>query len=398
MLASNKKTTDGIPRDRSKANTEYTVGGNYLSEIGTARSSFEHQRVFYRLCQSTIERPIDYALNLAPWFKSVRMFSFAFNTWTLDVRSLPEREEAPVVLDVGWTEFVAPNDSADLTALSTSHYVIEETKNMGNRQMNKLSLPNITQIMPRATIAALLQDVFAPSREGAPKSPMILLVHDAKMTRCVLRCFDVDSSQWRAGIKDLLYYPDARVTPRQTSYHESKRDVRDYSGKWKRERSRSPRRSGAVDYPPRPRSPPQTHAPPSVYLVDVRQMYQNLMQVPKNESITSYASEFALRDTAPGRGEDDTIIYEDIDPESWLIGYVWEEMANSIAIDEQRASRKLFSKEELIEVYPGAPGGAGGDDDVDPNDIVQPGAQPGNPTSAPKPVGMYDSASEDDDW
>lgn len=44
MLVSNKKTTDGIPRDRSKANTAYTVGGNYLSEIGIARSSFEHQR------------------------------------------------------------------------------------------------------------------------------------------------------------------------------------------------------------------------------------------------------------------------------------------------------------------------------------------------------------------
>lgn len=44
MLVSNKKTTDGIPRDRSKANTAYTAGGNYLSEIGIARSSFEHQR------------------------------------------------------------------------------------------------------------------------------------------------------------------------------------------------------------------------------------------------------------------------------------------------------------------------------------------------------------------
>ncbi len=108
-------------------------------------------RVFYRLCQSTIERPIDYALNLAPWFKSVRMFSFAFNTWTLAVRSLPEREEAPVVLDVGWTEFVAPNDSADLTALSTSHYVIEETKNMGNRQMYKLVGPAVEKRQPYKT-------------------------------------------------------------------------------------------------------------------------------------------------------------------------------------------------------------------------------------------------------
>lgn len=95
-------------------------------------------RVFYRLCQSTIERPIDYALNLAPWFKSVRMFSLAFNTWASDTRSLPEREEDPQVLDVGWTEFVAPNDSADLTALSTSHYVIEEQRFLGNPGRKKL--------------------------------------------------------------------------------------------------------------------------------------------------------------------------------------------------------------------------------------------------------------------
>lgn len=174
--------------------------------------------------------------------------------------------------------------------------------------------------MPRATIATLLQDVFAPSRDEAPKLPLILLVHDAKMTRCVLRSFGVDTSQWRAGIKDLLYFPDARGTPRQTSYHESKRDVRDYSGKWKRERSRSPRRQSTADYPSRPRSPPQTHAPPPVYLVDVRQMYQNLMQVPKNESIMSHALAFAVRDTAPVRGEDDTVIYEDVDPQSWCAG------------------------------------------------------------------------------
>ena len=41
---SNKKNRDGHPRDRSKANTEYTSGGDGLSDRGEERSCFEHQR------------------------------------------------------------------------------------------------------------------------------------------------------------------------------------------------------------------------------------------------------------------------------------------------------------------------------------------------------------------
>lgn len=95
-------------------------------------------RVFYRLCQSTIQRPLDYALSLAPWFRSVRILSFAFNTWASDTRSLTEREEDPKVLDVGWTEFDAPTDSDDLAAVSTSHYVVEEERFLNNPGRRKL--------------------------------------------------------------------------------------------------------------------------------------------------------------------------------------------------------------------------------------------------------------------
>lgn len=278
--------------------------------------------------------------------------------------------------------------------------------------------------MPRATIGALLQELFAPTLDGTPKPPMILLVHGERMMRCVLRSFGVDTSQWKVGIKELLYFPGARTSPRRDSYYyDNKHDVRNYTGRWKRERSRSPRRQDAVtDYTPRPRSPPRAHAPPTVYVVDVRQMYQTVMQVPRSDSILSHAIEFAVRDTAPVRGADDEIIYQDVDPQSWcagresrhvnssyepdryaddadrLIGYVWEDMANSFAIDEQRAFRHKFTEEEPIEGYPYASGAAGGDDDVDPNDIVPNASRVGNNAPAPKPVGMYDSASEDDDW
>ena len=75
---------------------------------------------------------------------------------------------------------------------------------------------------------------------------------------------------------------------------------------------------------------------------------------------------------------------------------MWEDMANSIAIDEQRALRHRFSKEP-IEDY-GQPAGGHEDDDADPNDVLQPAPYPSNSASAPRPMGMFDSDSEDDDW
>ena len=73
---------------------------------------------------------------------------------------------------------------------------------------------------------------------------------------------------------------------------------------------------------------------------------------------------------------------------------MWEDMANSIAIDEQRALRHRFSKEP-IEDY-GGPAGDYEDDEADPNNSLQPAPFPGNPAGAPRPVGMFDSDSEDE--
>ncbi|KAI0362507.1 hypothetical protein OH77DRAFT_1388532 [Trametes cingulata] len=400
MLASNKRSTDGPPRDRSKANTAYTAGGQSLSPAGIARSSFEHQRVFYRLCQCTLERPFDYALRTAPWIRDVRIFSFAFNTWASDTRSLDEREAEPKVLDVGWTEFNAPNDSADLTAVSTSHYIVEEERYLNNPGRQKLSLPDITQNMPKATISTLLQDLFRPTHTGEHSAPKLLLVHDERMTRCILRHFGVNTSQWKLGIKDLLYYPDPHGASKRDrdAYGDSKRDVRD-SGRRPRDRSRSPRRQEAADYRVRPRSPPAHHRPPPVYIVDVRQMYQTMMQVhPQNDTVLSNAVALNVKDTAPVRGEEDELIYQDVDPMSWLIGYMWEDMANSIAIDEQRALRLRFSTEAPIEDVGVATQEMGDDGEVDPNDLLQPAPRSGARTNAPRPAEMFDSQSEDDEY
>ena len=59
----------------------------------------------------------------------------------------------------------------------------------------------------------------------------------------------------------------------------------------------------------------------NMYIVDVRTMYQTLMQLPfRDDSVLDSAKALNVRDTAPVRGEDDGVVYEDVDPTSWCAG------------------------------------------------------------------------------
>ena len=81
-----------------------------------------------------------------------------------------------------------------------------------------------------------------------------------------------------------------------------------------------------------------------------------------------------------------------------LVGYMWEDMANGVAIDEQRAYRNQIAK-EAAELAPAARyQGNADDDDVDPNDIMQPMAAGSGQPKPSKPYGLYDSEDEDDDY
>ncbi|KAI0780569.1 hypothetical protein BD413DRAFT_600149 [Trametes elegans] len=408
MLASNKKSSDGRPRDRSKANTSYTAGGDGLSADGIARSAFEHQRMYYLMCQEDPEEPLDYvryALRPAPWFKQTRLFSFTFNTWAADDRALDERKASPKVLDVGWTEFNPPTHSTDLDPFSTSHYIVEESKYLRNPEQKLSTLPNVSQTMPKATIGDLLKDLFAFPRDGGNNSPKILLVHDEVMTRCILHGFGVDTSRWKVGIKELLYCPDARGPQTRQPYSDSKREPYDRFTKRPRDRSLSPRRR-TTTRDPRPRSPPATPTQPSVYLVDVREMCQTLRQTRSTrDTILSNSKIFNVKDTPLARDATDSVLYEDVDlgsycagKESRLLGYIWEEMAKGTAIDEQRAEREYFMREDsLAEAARSAfTGGDIDPNDIDPNDVAQ--SQHGARASKSRPVGMFDSDSEDDEY
>ena len=83
---------------------------------------------------------MDYALNLASWFNELRVYSFAFNLWASDTRALSDREAAPRVLDVGWTEFDPPTDGTDLKAVSTTHLTVNEERMLGNPGKTRLVL------------------------------------------------------------------------------------------------------------------------------------------------------------------------------------------------------------------------------------------------------------------
>ena len=79
---------------------------------------------------------------------------------------------------------------------------------------------------------------------------------------------------------------------------------------------------------------------------------------------------------------------------------MWEDMANGVAIDEQRAYREEIAKAAALYAQAAACSGRADDEEVDPNDIMQPmGAASGQlQPKPPKPYGMFDSEDEEDDY
>lgn len=90
------------------------------------------RRVFYRLCRGTID-PFEYGAERVAWFNDIdTVWAFAYNTWKMDHRTLKERQQYPKVLDISWTEYVPPASSSGLYTLNTNHYIVKESKMLGN--------------------------------------------------------------------------------------------------------------------------------------------------------------------------------------------------------------------------------------------------------------------------
>ena len=85
-----------------------------------------------------------------------------------------------------------------------------------------------------------------------------------------------------------------------------------------------------------------------------------------------------------------------------LLGYIWESMAVGSAIDEQRAFRNKFAREDAYVAHSAATNGyparEDGEDEIDPNDLMQP--MPSGPgrgrTHTTQPSGLFNS--DDEEW
>ncbi|OBZ65778.1 hypothetical protein A0H81_14333 [Grifola frondosa] len=389
----------------------YVSNKKTKNAIGLSRAAFEYQRIFIRLCRNELSNENDFALNPAPWMQDTQIFSIAFNTWTADTRPLKDRLQDPRVLDIGWTKFNSPSVWSDMMPVSTTHYIVQENRFLQNRNKERLTLKyGDTKTIPKASIGTLLQDLFAPFHNGQRSRSKILLVYDEKKALKILNSLGVQTSEspyeWASGICTLLYCPDSASGSKQGYYQSGDRNpgyndgyrMNDY--KRRSSRSKSPRRDADRKDYSRPRSPPTQSSHPHVYVVDIRQMYQTLMQTTSpEEMLLSRAKSLGVRDVSPIKGEDGAVIYEEVNDKGWcagtesrLLAQMWQSMAHGPAIDEQRALR-LLSQPQMkaepqadISAMQAGPSSSGevkdeeDDEEFDPNDMIQPNAQTVTPT------------------
>lgn len=84
------------------------------------------------MCRGTID-PFEYGAERVAWFNDVdTIWSFAYNTWKMDRRTLRERQQDPKVLDVSWTEYIPPASSTELYTIKTTHFLVKENKILVN--------------------------------------------------------------------------------------------------------------------------------------------------------------------------------------------------------------------------------------------------------------------------
>ncbi|KAH9833072.1 uncharacterized protein C8Q71DRAFT_252095 [Rhodofomes roseus] len=410
------KSNKGIPkdqiRDRSKANTSFTVAGNGVSEAGKIRSSFEMQRVLVlsRPMLATLDytQAAEFSLRMLP--ENLTIVSLCYNTWKADTRTMRQREADPKVLDIGWTTWSKPAqwNGSQIMPSETTHVVIEEERYLSNPGSKRIECEYATTIYkPRSDIAWQLSAALSG------RHPVVLLVHDEARTLATLRALKLDTTEWASGIAGLLY--DDAPGPVQTMSRSS--------------RSRSPERRGeytSASQADRSRRPSGT----PVYVVDVRSLYLALRQVaPATDSVPINARGLGVKLDPPKdkpQAVTPNVIAESdrwwsAGTESLLLGKMWYSMARGPNIDDQRVLRWSSAQAADATGSSVAPASSppptaalpetaeASDDEVDPNDILQPVAAAPAPTSAVSKLGGtksslslmdpdgWDDAS-DDDW
>ncbi|KAJ7270108.1 hypothetical protein B0H12DRAFT_1216172 [Mycena haematopus] len=336
-------------RDDSKLNKAYQG-----SQSGIQRGQFENARVFYRVLRHspTLDKR-KFDLVDTSWTASVRVFSFTYNVWLSDTRSLADRRLSPKILDVAWCEASTPTLKQD-DMKAARHLVYSNNQNLRNpvkkeaKRADGVQPPeNVqrtvqtfhlffsnkfsscmqpyeytdygqTQFCDPPGVAEKVQEVFGQFTGLTTREPVVLLVHNEKTALDVFKSLGIDTSHWDFSLKNLL---------RDTRPFRS-RQAMDPRGNSRR-RSASPRRGDDARRRREPSPPPRQYAP--VYVVDVQSMFSAVFN-------TSHGSE-----SVPAMLERMSEIKEMFAPKGWCAGNecwmlleVFRQMVERSAIDEQR--------------------------------------------------------------
>ncbi|KAI0094071.1 hypothetical protein BDY19DRAFT_920647 [Irpex rosettiformis] len=419
----NKKSKER--RDRSTANTAFTTGVSSISSLqrgGIDRATFEYHRVLYQLCRGTITAS-EYDARTPPWFGDINtMWSFAYNTWSRDQRTLVERQQDPKVLDVSWTEYIPPSGSETLMAINTNHFIVKENRMLLNPEAGTF-LHGETLQASHNEIATSLQEIFIEAKRSRP---VLLFVHDAKWAMIVLKSFGVDTSEWRLGVEPILGRPLLEKPDPENNYglvevrHDRSRDFRSSTTPHYDQRQRSTRSRSPHGRPVnRNKSPPeQQRSPYPVYVVDVKNLYTTMSQLSESASntlVADIARALRVKYEQPSQVENNPNPNQRLPGwcagnESRILGYLWSTMVSGNAIDEQRGTffnrivhqthLQQVSKKESVATSstpvptPVVQGEGDSDSDRDPNDFA-----PIGPSSRPNgSAGKDPYASDEDDY
>ncbi|KAK0198123.1 hypothetical protein F5146DRAFT_1018318 [Armillaria mellea] len=297
----NKSRRNGVaPVDTSKANKGYdaiAMDPDRRND-GLYRPLFEHGRVLYRLKKNILDENL-VEVGRSQWLETFRMCSFIYNRW---------QPNSPTILDIGLAEGTPgrldPPPAARQIVIRRNAMLDE-----GKRDKFIYGTPEVTD---DDGATRTVQEFFRKRDSG----PMLLLVCGRKDTSEVLKqCYDVDSTAWGNGLKDLL----------------------------------------------QPSS--ETRSLHPVYVIDVKEMALKHLKVDEQQLRTVYLICTKLGLVAGGQiktvsaGNDSRRIFD-----------AWTALVEGPAIDEKRQPR-----EPLLYVAP-PPANNDGDDpdsDFDPNDIVQ---------------------------
>ncbi|KAJ7655677.1 hypothetical protein DFH06DRAFT_481640 [Mycena polygramma] len=308
--------------DTSTLNKGYGHGGQH----GVVRAQFENSRVFYRVLQNKIDRH-RFDLGDASGVASMRVYSFCYNLWLLDARSLDDRRRSPRILDLGWCEAPTPTLEGEMNM--SQHAVFKNNQFLKNpekvqkskddnddppveRARYEYSDPHGETLICDPLDAAQKVRAFFEKNAQSRSQPVVLLVHDAESALDVFKSLGVDASQWDFELKNLLRERNHR--PRQAA-----NDPRP-----SRRRSASPRphdRSRRRDSPP----PARQYSP--VYVVDVKAMFTAVLgTADHSDSVPAIAKRLGLFEPVGWCAGN----------ECWMLIEIFRQMAMRGAIDEQR--------------------------------------------------------------